>query len=268
MKQDPLKEYLEVNQKSWNDRVDFHLDSEMYDMKAFTEGKSSLNEPELKILGDISGKNVLHLQCHFGQDTLSMSRMGASCTGVDLSDKAIETAKELNARLGLKAEFVQSDVYSSPEKINKKYDIVYSTYGTIGWLPDIKKWAATVSHFLKPGGRLILIEFHPTLWMFDDDFEKIAYCYFNDEAIVETTTGTYADRDADLIKKEISWNHGLAEIMTALMTNGLSIKRFEEYDYSCYDCFPGMEKIGENKYRLLKFGNKMPLMYSIEAIKK
>lgn len=134
-------EYLDINRKSWNERVDTHLSSEFYDMPGFLAGKNSLNEIELELLGDVSGKSILHLQCHFGQDTLSLARIGAKTTGVDLSDKAIEAAKKINNEMNLDSEFIASDVYNLPKVHNKKYDIIFASYGTIGWLPDLDKWA-------------------------------------------------------------------------------------------------------------------------------
>jgi 2-polyprenyl-3-methyl-5-hydroxy-6-metoxy-1,4-benzoquinol methylase len=125
-------------------------------MQSFLEGKSTLNEIELQLLGDISGKKILHLQCHFGQDTMSLSRMGAKATGIDLSNKAIERAKEIALRLNLDTDFICCDLYDAPNHLNEKFDIVFTSYGTIGWLPDLDKWAKVVSHFLKPNGKFII----------------------------------------------------------------------------------------------------------------
>ncbi len=260
-------DYKESNRIAWNQRVEPHLQSELYDLEGFKSGATSLNQIELDLLGNVSGKSILHLQCHFGQDSLSLARMGAKVVGVDLSDKAIETAKNLNTELRLDAEFVCCDVYDSPNHINQQFDIVFTTYGTIGWLPDMDKWAGVVSHFLKPGGKLVFVEFHPAVWMFDDDFTHVAYNYFNADTIVETTEGTYADRNATIKTETVSWNHDLGEVLTALLGKGLKIESFKEYDYSPYNVFRDMEQIGERQYRLKKMGNKLPMVYSVVGVR-
>src|SRR5687767_3921500 len=134
---DKSQNYIEINRALWNERTRHHVSSAFYDMEGFMAGNTSLKEIELPLLGDVKGKSVLHLQCHFGQDSLSLSRMGAKVTGIDLSEAAIEKAREINKDLGLDAEFIVSDVYETPSKLNKQFDIVFTTYGTIGWLPDM-----------------------------------------------------------------------------------------------------------------------------------
>jgi len=259
--------YLELNKESWNKRTAYHVASDFYEMDAFKAGKSSLMDIELGLLGDVKGKRILHLQCHFGQDSLSLARMGAKVTGIDLSDKAIATAKELNVELNLDAEFVVSDVYDLPNNLHGEFDIVYTSYGTIGWLPDMNKWGSVIAHFLKPEGKFVFVEFHPNVWMYDDDFTHVKHNYFKDYAIVEEEEGTYADKDANVKFKYVCWNHGLSEVMSGLLTNGLIVNNFKEYNYSPYDCFAHTEKIGERKYQIKPFGNKMPLCYSIVATK-
>ena len=164
--------YFEANKALWNKRVDLHFNSEFYDKDKFKKSKNSLNSIELKELGDISGKTILHLQCHFGQDTLSLANLGAEVTGVDFSEEAIIKAKQLSNELNIKADFICSNIYDLKEKLNGKFDIVFTSYGTIGWLPDINKWAEIISHFLKPKGQFLIVEFHPFIWMLDDKFRK------------------------------------------------------------------------------------------------
>lgn len=265
---DVQKNYKEVNRESWNKRTDVHIASDFYDVERFLEGKSSLNEIELNILGDIEGKSVLHLQCHFGQDTISLARMGAVSTGVDLSDKAIQRAEELAAKCGVASKFICCDVYDLPNHLKEQFDIVFTSYGTIGWLPDIKKWAKVVSQFMKPDGRFVFAEFHPVVWMFDDDLKKVIYSYFNAGPIVESESGTYANAEADIHQECITWNHGMGEVVMSLIQNGLEIKRLEEFDYSPYPCFKGTEEFEKGKHRIKHMGNKMPMVYTIEAIKK
>ena len=262
-----MTDYQSTNRDAWNKRVSAHLASDFYDVEGWKAGKTSLNNIELALLGDVKGKSILHLQCHFGQDSLSLARMGAKVVGVDLSDISIAAARKLNDELRLNAEFVESDVLELIGKLDQKFDIVFTSYGTIGWLPNLNKWAETISYYLKPEGKLVFAEFHPVLWMFDDNFEQIQYCYFRDEAIIETTTGTYADNEAPFEKTEISWNHGLAEVFQALKVNGVFVEDFQEYDYSPYNCFSGMKKLDERKFIVEKYGTKLPLVYSLVATK-
>jgi len=262
-----VENYLVLNKESWNKRTAHHVTSDFYAVDDFKAGKSSLMDIELGLFEDVKGKRILHLQCHFGQDSLSLARMGAKVTGIDLSDKAIETAKELNTELKLDAEFIVSDVYDLPNNLQGEFDIVYTSYGTIGWLPDMNKWASVINHFLKPDGKFVFVEFHPNVWMYDDDFTHVKYNYFKDNAIVEEEEGTYADKDAKVKFKYVCWNHGLSEVISGLLDNGLEIKNFKEYNYSPYDCFAHTEKIADRKYQIKAFGNKMPLCYSIVASK-
>ncbi len=221
-----MENYLEINKTSWNAKVDPHLKSDFYFVEDFLKGRSSLNTIELDLLGDIKNKSILHLQCHFGQDSISLSRMGADVTGIDLSDKAIEAAKDLAQKCGTDTKFICSDVYSLPDILDEKFDIVYTSYGVVGWLPDLDKWAWIISHFLKPGGRLVMAEFHPAVWMFDDDFTKVAYNYFNEKPIVETYEGTYADKSADIVQQYVMWNHSLAEVLQNLIKHGIELGDF------------------------------------------
>ena len=163
-----FQEYFKANQELWNQRTRIHKDSDFYNLSSFKKGENALTSIELAELGDVIGKTILHLQCHFGMDSLSWSRMGAEVTGVDLSDEAIKEANKLNDELGLNATFICSNVYDLKEHLDKKFDIVFTSYGTIGWLPDLDKWAAIISHFLKEGGIFYIADFHLVVLMFDD----------------------------------------------------------------------------------------------------
>lgn len=260
--------YLEINRQSWNNKTDTHLKSEFYDLENFKKGKTSLNSIELGLLGDLSGKSILHLQCHFGQDTISLSRLGAGVVGVDLSDKAIESAIQLSKETSSNTRFICCDIYDLPRHVDQQFDIVFTSYGTIGWLPDLDKWSKIVSMFLKPEGQFVFIEFHPVVWMFDDKFEKIGYRYFNSGAIIESESGTYADKNADITQEFVMWNHGLSEVLNNLIKNGLEIKALNEYDYSPYDCFNKTIEFEPKKYRIEHLADKIPMVYSIVAKKK
>lgn len=257
--------YLEINKKAWDEKTEFHLRSEFYNNEEFVKGKSSLNNIEISLLGNISGKSVLHLQCHFGQDTISLSRLGADAIGVDFSPKAISTAKELAEQTQSNTKFVCSDIYDLPHNLTGKFDIVFTSYGTIGWLPDLDKWAAVIKHFLKADGKFIIVEFHPVVWMFDNNFKEILYSYFNIKPIIESEEGTYADKNADLKTTMISWNHSLDEIFNSLLNHDFKITSFKEYNYSPYNCFCNTVEVSAGKYMIKGFENKLPMLYSIIA---
>lgn len=257
--------YLDLNRHSWNLRTDAHLTSDFYDNAGFIAGRNSLNRIERELLGDLKGKSVLHLQCHFGQDTISLTRLGATATGVDLSDRAIEAARDLAVQTGSDAQFICCDIYDLPVHLEGQFDVVFTSYGTIGWLPDLNRWAQVVRHFLKPGGKFLLVEFHPFVWAFDTDFTTIAYDYFNREAIHETQNGTYADREAPIQIEYVSWNHPISEVLNALIQHGLQIISFQEYDYSPYDCFQHTTEAEPGKFCIEKFGRKLPMVYACTA---
>ena len=262
------KDYLKHNKNAWNNKTEVHIASEFYDMKGFLNGNTSLNEIELKLLGDVKGKRILHLQCHFGQDTISLQKLGASVVGIDLSDKAIETAKEIATQLNSDSTFICCNIYDLPNYLNEEFDIVYTSYGTISWLPDMDKWAKIISQFLKPNGKFIFVEFHPVVWMFDDAFEKVGYDYFNSGDIIETENGTYADKSAPITQTSVNWNHSISEVVNALLKNGLTLNALEEYDYSPYNCFANTIQIEPKKYRIKHIEKKIPMVYALVATKK
>ncbi len=262
--------YFEVNKETWNKKVSIHSKSEFYNVEGFKKGKTSLNSFELEEVGDVSGKSLLHLQCHFGQDTLSWSRLGAKCTGIDLSDEGIKVAKRLNSELGLNATFIESNLYDVPKKVKGKFDIVFASYGVIGWLPDLKTWGEIIANKLKNGGVFYLIEFHPIVWMFNylQTPPKLVYPYQNSDVIYEEYKGTYTNNNADIISREYGWNHGLGEVVTALTNAGMHIEFLHEFEKSPYNVFPEMEKTDDGLFKMKKDQQLFPLLYSIKAIKK
>lgn len=262
------QDYLKQNKQLWNQRTAIHFKSDFYDVDGFIKSRNSLNQIERGLLGDLSGKSILHLQCHFGMDTLSLANAGAMVTGIDLSDVAIEKAKELNQKLNLHAEFICCNVYEVPEVVNKQFDIVFTSYGTIGWLPDLNKWATVISKSLKPGGLFLIVEFHPVLWMFDDNIKEIKYAYFKKDKIIETETGTYADKNAAIENNiSVTWNHSLDEVISALMHAGLKIELFKEYDYSPYNIFLNGVESAKGKFMVRDLEGKLPLVYAVKARK-
>ncbi|WP_294263720.1 class I SAM-dependent methyltransferase [uncultured Chryseobacterium sp.] len=263
-----MENYLDINRNSWNAKVEPHLKSDFYFVDEFLKGRTSLNSIELELLGNVQNKSILHLQCHLGQDSISLARLGAKVTGIDLSDKAIEAAGDLARKAQTDTEFICTDLYNLPNILDRKFDIVFTSYGTIGWLPDLRKWAEIISRFLKPEGKFVMAEFHPVVWMFDDDFKGIKYNYFNEKPIIETYEGTYADQSADLVQEYVMWNHSLADVLQNLIQNQMQIMHFKEFDWSPYPCFRHVDEFEKGKWRIPQLGNKIPLVYAVEAIKK
>jgi len=262
-----IKKAFETNRETWNKKVAIHAASDFYDLEGFKSGASSLNDYECKALGDVNGKSLLHLQCHFGQDTLSWSRMGANCTGIDLSEEGINLAKKLSKELELEAKFICCNVLDVSKNISEKYDIIFTSYGTIGWLPDLTPWAEMISERLKPNGIFYIVEFHPIAWMFDytSDPPKLEYGYMQKEAIYEEYEGTYANSNSDMISKEYGWNHSLSEVINSLINAGLKIELFKEHNASPYNIFPNLVK---NKEGMFEIPNKRyPLIFEVKARK-
>lgn len=261
--------YFKTNKETWNKKVAIHAKSDMYDMEAFKKGKSSLMKYELHSLPNVAGKSLLHLQCHFGQDTLSWARMGAKTTGIDLSDEAIKLAKSLNTELDLDATFHCCNVFDVNDHVTDTFDIVFTSYGVIGWLPDLKKWAQIIASRLKDGGIFYMAEFHPIVWMFDylQTPPVLRYAYNQDEVIYEEYEGTYAeDGETKMISKEYAWNHGMGDVINALIEAGLTIEFLKEHDASPYDVLPDLVK---NEEGLYETKNKLyPLIYELKATKK
>jgi len=261
------EDHFEANRKTWNEKVKVHSKSEMYDLDLFKKGKSSLMAYELKALRDVNGKSLLHLQCHFGQDTLSWSRMGAQCVGVDLSDEGITLATSLNDELKLDANFVCCNVLDTSNYVKETFDIVYTSYGVIGWLPDLKPWGQMIAERLKKGGTFYMVEFHPIVWMFDylDDKPVMRYGYMQDEVIYEEYEGTYADQKSKMITKEYGWNHGLSEVINALVSAGLQVEYLNEHDESPYNVLPDLVETASGNY--VTTDKLYPLIFELKATK-
>jgi SAM-dependent methyltransferase len=260
--------YFAANKQLWNQRTAVHKNSSFYNLAGFKAGENVLTPIELDELGDVKGKKMLHLQCHFGMDSLNWARLGADVTGVDLSDESIKEAKQLNDELGMDAKFICCNVYDTAEFVTEQFDIVFTSYGTIGWLPDLDKWAKVIAERLAPGGTFYLAEFHPVVWMFDDDFSCIKYAYENREVIITENEGTYTDRYADIKGKEYSWNHSISEVLNALIGAGLKIELFNEHMYSPYPCFKNVVEFEKSKWHIRGMEGKIPMLYSLRATRQ
>ena len=264
-------DYITLNREQWNQRTAVHLRSEFYDVAGWLAGKESLKAPELALLPeDLTGLKILHLQCHFGQDTLSLARRGAEVTGVDLSNAAIDAARDLATKANLEARFINCDVYDLPTVLDEaaSFDIVFTSYGTITWLPSLQHWTSVLAHFIKPGGRFIFAEFHNMAYLWNEDRTAIKYPYFNPEPIVEEITKSYTDGEASIVGTEVNWDHPISSVINALIEAGLRIDSFHEYDYSPYNCFEDMIPAREEGHWWLKqLPGLIPLVYTIAATK-
>ncbi|AWF80948.1 SAM-dependent methyltransferase [Microbulbifer sp. A4B17] len=252
-------DYFKINKNSWDKRARIHLKSEFYDVEGFLQGKSTLNDVELSDIGDVSGKTLLHLQCHFGLDSLSWARLGARVTGVDISSVAIAQAQTLSERSGLHAEFICSDIYTFGRSDIQKYDIVFTSYGALCWLPDIELWASIVSERLKPGGIFYIAEFHP----FYDIFSGYSYFHRTEPDIEEQ--GTYTENDPGEKSTLATWSHPISDVVNALLKHGIHISQIKEYPFSPYNCFDGMEERERGKFYLSYKGNDIPLIYTLKG---
>jgi len=259
---------FEHNRESWNELTTLHAESSFYDVEAFKNGKTSLNHIEIEELGDIKGKKLLHLQCHFGMDTLSLARQGAEVVGVDMSDTSIQKARELSEELDIPAKFVRSNVYDIEHVLDETFDIVYVSYGAINWLDDLDKWAKIISRYLKPNGTFYMVEFHPVRNMLNEQSE-IFYSYFKSKPYETVVEKSYTEKSEIGNKnlKHIEWHHSLSEVINSLIASGLRLEFFNEFPYQVYNCFPNLIENEKGKWVSEKYGDKIPHMYSVKATK-
>jgi SAM-dependent methyltransferase len=270
-----LDEYRKTNQEWWNEAAQVHAQGEAYQLQAFKEGMSKLHPLERAEVGEVGGKKLLHLQCHFGLDTLSWARLGAHVTGIDFADKAIAIAQALSQDLHLDATFVCCELSDLPDVLDAagQFDIVYTSYGVIGWLPDLQSWGKIIAHYLKQGGFFYIAEGHPFMWVFDEKSPelKISYPYFSHAPIQDESAGTYAEKESRLEHTTTyGWNHTLSEIFSSLLSEGLTIEFFHEHQFCAWDCLPDMEKGADGFYRFKDPAQreKIPLMFSLKATKR
>ncbi len=272
-----LEASFAANRALWDAWTAVHAEGEFYDVAGFRQGGVRIRPYEIATLGDVTGKRLLHLQCHFGLDTLSWARLGAVVTGVDFSPASIRLARELAADIGVTdARFIESNVYQLPVRLGDEFDIVYTSRGVLGWLPDIRGWARVVARFVKPGGRFYISEVHPVLQVFENEGVsprelRLQYPYWeHGDPLVFDVHGSYADRTADLGTelKEHGWDHGLGEIVTALIDAGLRIDRLEEQPFLEWAAdFLVESEPGSGRYVLPEGPGELPLMFSLLASK-
>ncbi|TKJ42946.1 SAM-dependent methyltransferase [candidate division TA06 bacterium B3_TA06] len=267
-----MDEYINANRRHWNELVEIHAKSKFYDVEGFKAGRLTLDRIEQEGVGDVKGKSLLHLQCHFGMDTLSFARLGAEVTGIDFSTKAIRLARDLSSELGLNASFVCSEIYDLPKKLSGEFDIVFTSYGVLPWLPDLKRWAEVITHFLKPGGIFYIVESHPFAHVFNDGNVsdlQVHYPYFAKAPMRFDEHGSYADAEGTLEHTvHYEWMHPMSEIISSLIAAGLTIQSLKEYPFTPYKMLPFMKQDQEGWWRLPDGREDVPLLFSLKATKK
>jgi SAM-dependent methyltransferase len=266
---------FEANRSLWDVWTRIHAEGEFYDLAGFKAGGVRLPDEEIALVGDVAGKSLLHLQCHFGIDTLSWARLGARVTGADLSPVAVAVASDLAVEIGFpEARFVEANLYDLPERLDGAFDVVYTGRGAINWLPDIRGWARVVAHFVRPGGIFFINESHPVFNVFENEGVApgeliVRYPYFEHPApLTFAVQGSYADPDADVgDQTEHGWDHGLGEIVTALVDAGLQIEVLEEYPYLEWPADFLVEG-DDDRWRLPEgITGELPLTFSLRARK-
>jgi len=264
-----MDEHIEANKRLWDAWTDAHVRSEFYDVEGFKRGGCTLSPIEIEEVGDVAGKRLLHLQCHFGMDTLSWARLGAKVTGVDLSERSIAQARALAEELDIPADFHQSNIYELPEKLTGQFDIVFTSAGVLAWLPDLAKWGQVIAHLLAPGGTFYIREFHPAADVFGDrDTPEpvVSHPYFNTgEALRAELEGSYADPGAAVKNESYEWFHSLADVVNALIGAGLRIEFLHEFPYTTYKSHPWLTQGDDGLWRYEGVPNSIPLMFSIKA---
>lgn len=261
------QDYIAANRELWDNWTIAHVEQGLYDVAGFKAGRNSLTAVELEEMGEVSGKSLLHLQCHFGMDTLSWGRLGAVVTGADFSEKAIAAAQQLAAEIGIPAQFVCANLYDLPPVLDAQFDIVYTAIGAIFWLPNLERWAQVVDHFLKPGGFFYIHELHPFPMIFEDDTGKleISHPYFHQpEPLSFDTDGSYAGA-FDYKGKEYGWIHSMSDIINALLKVGLRLDFFHEFPFAYDQRFVGMERDKAGRYTMPN--HNLPFTFSLRASK-
>ncbi|MEO6604470.1 MAG: class I SAM-dependent methyltransferase [Aeromicrobium sp.] len=272
-----VDDYRDVNRANWDERVPAHAAAPSYAVERFLAEPDYISRVvrfDLPLLGSVTGLRGVHLQCHIGTDTISLARLGAHMTGLDFSGAAIAQARDLAAKLGHDIEFVEADLYAATDVLPQGvYDLVFTGIGAIGWLPDIKRWAGVVAGLLAPGGRLFIREGHPVLWSLGDRTDgliAIEHPYFeHEEATVWDEPGTYVETDAEFAHTVThEWNHGMGEIVTALLEAGLTITGLVEHDSVPWEAIDGqMEHLPDGEWRLRDRPRRLPHSYTLQAIK-
>jgi SAM-dependent methyltransferase len=272
-----VADYLAVNRANWDDRVPAHVASAGYDVRRFTDDPdfiSGVVRFDVPLLGDVRGLRGVHLQCHIGTDTVSLARLGASMTGLDFSGPAVAAASELAAATGADATFVQSDVYGAAGVLEPgSFDLAYTGIGALCWLPDIRRWGRVVAGLLRPGGRLFIRDGHPMLFTIedprDDGLLSVRFPYFEQaEPLVWEQGGTYVETEVAFTHNVThEWNHGIGEIVTALLDAGMTVTGLVEHDSVPWNALPGMMTESGGEWRLTDSPERLAASFTLQAVK-
>lgn len=262
-------ERIDANRENWDERVPIHVASSFYDVAGFRAGRNTLHPFELDELTDVAGNDLVHLQCHFGMDTLSWARLGAHVTGLDFSEAAMQQARALASELNIEADFVTANVYDAVDALeHRQFDIVYVNMGSLVWLPDVPAWANVVAQLLRPDGRLYMLDGHPLSEVLADDTLTVENGYFSPEAITWDEGGSYADPNAVFEHTRLyAWSHPIGEVVTSLANNGLHINFLHERDYAFFQRWPFLEPHADGTYRMPGGMPTIPMTYSLMATK-
>ena len=266
-----MNKFEETNKKLWNELTDVHIKS--YGIDNFKNGKSTLDKIQLKEVGDVRGKSLLHLQCHFGLDTLSWAREGAIVTGVDFSEKSIAYADQLKEETNTKARFICCNIYDLKNYLDEKFDIVYTSQGVLCWLKDLNEWAKLIHHFLKPDGIFYIMEGHPITHIFDDEKRgklEVVYPYFHSKEPTKWDDDYPDYSDKTYIPKNPSyeWLWSISDIINSLIKSGLRIEFIHEFDKLFYKGFPDMKCDENGWWYFPDYRNKVPLIFTLMAKKE
>lgn len=264
-----------ANLAFWNELAGHHREGDYETLRRFRAGEVVLDPLVLSEMGAVDGLSLLHLQCHIGVDTLSFVRLGAQVTGVDYSNVAIATARALSAEAGLPGEFIHSRIETAPESIDRRFDRVFTSWGTFFWLPDLTSWGETIAHFLRPGGIFYMADGHPLANSVDDSKAsgtkdlRIRYpCLNQTEALEWQTEESYYDDSVTVENsKTFDWNHGLGLVVTALCQAGLTIEYLHEHDFTAWQALPILEEADDGYFRLPDGYPSIPLSFSLRARK-
>ena len=265
-----MPDYMELNRELWDEITPIHEKADLYDIEGFKAGKTSLKQVELSEVGEVAGKSLLHLMCHIGLDSISWARLGAKVTAMDFSPESIKLARSLSREIGVDIDWIQANIYDLPRNLKGQFDVVFTSYGVLCWLPDLKRWAEIIAHFLKPGGFFYIVEGHPALNIFDnssgiEEF-KVTFSYFeNTEPNFWGPCGDYTDRNTKATHGSYEWTHPLSAVVNSLIEAGLKIEFLHEFPFTCYQWSDFTKKSTDDNWHVK--GDNVPLQFSLKASK-